>query len=101
MMMIAFITKKSGGVPLIEGLCAQVIAHYSHYTFQLHFAFQLAWADYKDRLCPHCLARGTAVLEDELHIICHCPATKVVLEKLTDKVQRLTRLLSLSQLHTR
>jgi len=30
-----------------------------------------------------------------IHIICHCPATKVVLEKLTDKFQRLIRLLDL------
>ena len=67
-------------------------ACYSHYTFQLHYAFQHAQADYKDRVCPHCLAAGTTVLGDELHNICHCPATKVVL---TDKFQRLTRLLDL------
>ena len=63
--------------------------------FQLYYAFQHARADYKDRVCMHCLATGTTVLGDELHIICHCPATKVVLEKFTDKFKRLTRLLNL------
>ena len=29
-------------------------------------------------MCPHCLATGTSVLGDELHIICHCSATMVV-----------------------
>jgi len=46
-------------------------------------------------VCPHCFATGTTVLRDELHIICHCPATKVVLEKFSGKFQRLTRLLDL------
>ena len=46
-------------------------------------------------MCPHCLATGTTVLMDEIHIICHCPATKVVLGEFTDKFQRLTRLLDL------
>jgi len=50
---------------------------------QLHYAFQHARADYKDRVCPHCFAIGTTVHGDELHIICHCPATKMVLEKFT------------------
>ena len=62
---------------------------------QLHYAFQHARADYKDRVCPHCFAIGTTVHGDELHIICHCPATKVVLEKFTSKFQSLTRLLDL------
>ena len=62
---------------------------------QLHYAFRHARADYKDRVCPHCLATGTTVLGDEFHIVCHCPATKVVLEKFTDKFQRFTRLLDL------
>ena len=44
---------------------------------QLHYAIRHARADYKDRVCPHCLATGTTVFVDELHIICHCPATKV------------------------
>jgi hypothetical protein len=47
----------------------------------------------QNRVCPHCLATGTTVLGDKLHIICHCPATKVVLERFTDKFQRLTHLL--------
>jgi hypothetical protein len=62
---------------------------------QLHYAYHHSRADYQNRVCPHCLANGTSVLGDELHIICHCPATKVVLEKFTDKFQRLTRLLDL------
>ena len=62
---------------------------------QLHYAFQHACADYIDAVCSHCLTTGTTVLGDKLHIICHCPATKVVLEKFIDKFQRITRLLYL------
>ena len=39
---------------------------------------------------------GTRVLGDEIHIMCHCPATKGVLQQFTAKFQGLTRLLDLS-----
>ena len=58
----------------------------------LRYAFRNPRVDYQDRVCPHCLATGKSVLGDELHIICHCPATK----KFTTKFQRLTQLLNLS-----
>ena len=44
----------------------------------LHYALRNPRADYKDRACPHCLHTGTPVLGDEVHTICHCPATKGV-----------------------
>jgi len=61
----------------------------------LHYALRHARADYKDRVCPHCLAAGIAVLGDEMHIICHCPASKLVLAQFTAYFQGLTRLLDL------
>jgi len=61
----------------------------------LHYALRHARADYTDRVCPHCLAAGITVLGDEMHIICHCPATKLVLAHFTAKFQGLTRLLDL------
>jgi len=51
----------------------------------LHYAFKAPRADYQDRVCPHCLDKGTTVLGDEIHIICHCPATKGVLQQFTAK----------------
>ena len=68
--------------------------------FHLHYAFRNPRADYQDRVCPHCLVTGTTVLWDELHIICHCPATKGVLEQFTAKFQGLTRLLDLAPFAT-
>ena len=50
---------------------------------------------YQDRVCPHCLDKGITVLGDEIHIICHCPATQGVLQQFTAKFQGLTRLLDL------
>jgi len=35
----------------------------------LHYAFKAPRADYQDRVCPHCLDKGTTVLGDEIHII--------------------------------
>jgi len=64
----------------------------------LHYAFRNPRADYQDRVCPYCLASGTRILGDELHIICQCPTTKVVLDRFTVKFQRLTRLLDLPSL---
>jgi len=61
----------------------------------LHYAFRHARADYKDRVCLHCPAAGITVLGDEIHIICHCPATKLVLAQFIDKFQGLARLLDL------
>ena len=52
-------------------------------------------AAYQDRVCPHCFDKGTTVLGDEIHIICHCPATQGVLQQFTAKFQGLTRLLDL------
>jgi len=46
-------------------------------------------------VCQHYLATGTTVLGDELHIICHCPAIKRVLEKFTTNFHGLTQLLDL------
>jgi len=70
--------------------------HTTHIILSLlHYAFRNLRADYKDRVCPHCLHTGTPVLANEIHIICHCPATKGVLEQFTAKFQRLTRLLDL------
>jgi len=63
--------------------------------FHLHYALRNPRADYKDRVCPHCLHTGTPVLGDEVHTICHCPATKGVIEQFTAKFTRLTRLLDL------
>jgi len=60
-----------------------------------HYAFRAPRADYQDRVCPHCLDKGTIVLGDEIHIICHCPATKGVLQPFTAKFQGLTRLFDL------
>ena len=62
----------------------------------LHSALRHARADYKDRVCLHCLAAGITVLGDEMHIICQCPATKLVLAQFTAKFQGLTRLLELT-----
>jgi len=62
---------------------------------QLHYALTHAQVDYKDRVCPHCLAAGITVLGDEMHIICHCPATKMVLAQFTAKFQGRTRFLDL------
>jgi len=42
----------------------------------LHYAFKAPRAAYQDRVFPHCLDKGTTVLGDEIHIICHCPATQ-------------------------
>jgi len=61
----------------------------------LHYAFQNPRADYQDHVCSYCLASGTQILGDELHIICQCHTTKVVLDRFIDKFQRLTRLLDL------
>jgi len=61
----------------------------------LHYAFKAPRADYQDRVCKHCLDKGTTVLGDEIHIICHCPATKGVLHQFTAKFQGLARLLDL------
>ena len=61
----------------------------------LHYAFKTPRADYQDRVCPHCLDKGTTVLGDEIHIIFHCPATQGVLQKFTAKFQELTPLLDL------
>ena len=36
----------------------------------LHYAFKAPRAAYQDRVCPHCLDKGTTVLGDEIHIIC-------------------------------
>jgi len=51
----------------------------------LHHAFRNPRADYQDRVCPYCLASGTWILGDELHIICQCPTTKVVLDRFAVK----------------
>jgi len=64
-------------------------AHYSHYTFSPSLCIQTCPG------CPHYLAAGITVLGDAKHIICHCPATKLVLAQLTDKFQGLARLLDL------
>jgi len=64
----------------------------------LHYAFQNPRAAYQDRVCPYCFASSTRILGDELHIICQCPTTKVVLGRFTVKFQRLTRLLDLPSL---
>jgi len=63
--------------------------------FHLHYACRAPRADYQDRVCLHCLEKGTTVLGDEIHIICHCQATKGVLQQFTAKFQGLTRLLDL------
>jgi len=49
-------------------------------------------------MCPHCFASGTQILGDEVHIICLCLTTKVVLDRFSVKFQRLTRLLDLPSL---
>jgi len=64
----------------------------------LHYTFQNPRATYQDRVCPYCLASGTRFLSDELHIICQCPTTKVVLGRFTVQIQWLTRLLDLPNL---
>jgi len=61
----------------------------------LHYTFRAPRADYQDRVCPHCLDKGTTVLGDEIHIICHCPVTKGVLQQFTANFQGRTRLLDL------
>ena len=61
----------------------------------LHYGIGTPRADYEDRVCPYCLMTGTQILGDEVHIICHCPTTKGVLEKFTDKFIRLMRVLDL------
>jgi len=61
----------------------------------LQYAFKAPRAAYQDRVCPHCLDKGTTVLGDEIHIICHCPATRGVLQQFTTNFQGLTRLLDL------
>jgi len=61
----------------------------------LHYAFRNPRAAYQDRTCPYCRSTGTTILGDELHMICHCPATKVVLEQFTAEFQGLTRLFDL------
>jgi len=61
----------------------------------LHYAFRAPRPDYQDRVVPHCIAKGITVLEDELHIICQCPATKWILQQFPAKFQGLTRLLDL------
>jgi len=61
----------------------------------LHHAFRAPRVDYQDRVCPHCLDKGTTVLRSEIHIIGHCPATKKVLQQFAAKFQGLTRLLDL------
>jgi len=66
----------------------------------LHYAFRNPRAEYQDRVCPYCLASGTWILGDELHIICQCLTTKVVLDRFAVKFQRLTRLLDLPSLTT-
>jgi len=65
------------------------------YPVNLHYAFRTPRADYQNRACPHCLVTGTTILGDELHIICHCPATKGGLDQFAAKFQGLTRLLDL------
>ena len=57
----------------------------------LHYAFRAPRADYQDRVFD----KGTTVLGDEIHIICHCPATKGALQQFTAKFQGLARLLDL------
>jgi len=64
----------------------------------LHYAFLNPQAPYQDRVCPYCLASGTRILGDKVHIICQCPTTKAVLDRFTVKFQRLTRLLDLPSL---
>jgi len=61
----------------------------------LHYALKVPRTDYQDRVCPHCFDKGTTVLGDEIHIICHCPTTQGVLQQFTAKFQGLTRLLDL------
>jgi len=61
----------------------------------LHYTFKAPRADYHHWVCKHCLDKGTTVLGDEIHIICHCPATKALLHQFTAKFQGLTRLLDL------
>jgi len=65
----------------------------------LLYAFRHPRADYQDHMCPYYLGIGTRILGDELHIICQCPGTEVLLYRFTAKVQRLTRLLDLPFLH--
>jgi len=76
-------------------LCRSPIEMLSLSKSHLHYAFRAPRADYQDRVCPHCLDKGTSVLGDEIHIICDCPATKGVLHQFTAKFQGLTRLLDL------
>jgi len=66
----------------------------------LHYVFRNPRADYQDRVCLYCLASCTRFLGDELHIISSCPTTKVILDRFTDKFQRLTRLLDLPSFTT-
>jgi len=66
----------------------------------LLYAFQNPQADYQNRVCPYCLASGTRILVDELHIICQCPTNKVVLDRFAVKFQRLTRLSDLPSFTT-
>jgi len=79
-------------------ICTQHTIHIipSH----LQYAYQNARADYKDRVCPYFLASGTRILGDELHVICQCLTTKVVLDRFAVKFQRLTRVLDLPSLNT-
>jgi len=61
----------------------------------LYYAFRNLRPDYQDRACLHCLTTGTTILGHEVRMICHWPATQVVLENFTSKSQGLTRLLDL------
>jgi len=70
-------------------------AHYSHCTFSPSLCIQTCPGRYKDRVCLQCLAAGITVLENEMHIICHCPATMLVLAQFTNKFQGLTRFVDL------
>ena len=73
--------------------------HYAYHN-AYYDAYQNPRADYQDRVHPHCLASGTRILRDELHIICQCPTTKVVLDRFAAKFQRLTQLLDLPSFTT-
>ena len=61
----------------------------------LHYALRGPRLDYQDRTCPYCLLTGTHTLGDEVHVICLCPTTKIVLDAFSDKFQGLMRLLDL------
>ena len=68
-------------------------AHYSNYTF---------WPSLCIQTCPGGLQRQSVPAlpcckhnRDEMHIMCHCPTTKLFLAQFTDKFQGLTRLLDL------